>query len=212
MSLLDQVHEFEQQIVERLRELEPLIGEYNQLRQLAERLGVSYTPEPEGAAAATAPARRRGAAKKRATRRSAKPRGARRTPAKSANATPAAGPSSARSARKTTAPAKATRRTSSRAKTSARRSQDSKPTGVRPGQRTEDVLRVVGEQPGITVREIGGRLGVDATGLYRVANKLTGEGRLRKDGTKLYAVASSPAAQPDTAAESAQPDGANADA
>jgi hypothetical protein len=52
------------------------------------------------------------------------------------------------------------------------------------------------------VREIGERLGVDATGLYRVANKLTADGRLRKDGTRLYVVESDAAAQPNGAAES----------
>ena len=48
------------------------------------------------------------------------------------------------------------------------------------------MLRLAGEKPGITVREIGERLGVDATGLYRVAKRLTDAGRLRKDGPRLY--------------------------
>jgi DNA-binding Lrp family transcriptional regulator len=60
------------------------------------------------------------------------------------------------------------------------------------------VLRLVAENAGITVRELGARLGVDATGLYRVVNRLTGEGRLRKEDTRLYAV-ETPAAP--TAAE-----------
>jgi len=47
------------------------------------------------------------------------------------------------------------------------------------------VLRLVGENPGITVREIGERLGVDATGLYRVVKQLTDEGRVRKEGVRL---------------------------
>src|SRR4051794_36742142 len=189
MSLLDQVHELEGQLVERLNELEPLIGEYNQLRELAERLGVSYTP-PAGdtGAAAAVP---RGTARKSARRRSAaKPRGAKRTSTKRAakptSPTRPAGTTSTRSARAT--PAKATPPTSSAAKPTARRGSARKAAGTRPGQRSGDVLRVVGEQPGIRVREIGERLGVDATGLYRVANKLTAEGRLRKDGTKLYVI------------------------
>jgi DNA-binding IclR family transcriptional regulator len=66
------------------------------------------------------------------------------------------------------------------------------------------VLRVVSEHPGISVREIGERLGVDATGLYRVTNKLTADGRLRKNGTQLYAVESEAAAHTDTAIRSAR--------
>jgi hypothetical protein len=206
MSLLDQARQLEGQVVERLKELEPLIAEYNQLRQLAERLGVSYTPPEEGTGAA-APAAR-GTAKKSARRRSAaKPRGAKRTSTKPADkrTTPTrpAGTTPTRSARKTTTSAKATPPTSSAAKPTGRRSAR-KAAGTRPGQRSEDVLRLVGEQPGISVREIGERLGVDATGLYRVANKHTADGRLRKDGTKLYIIQAGDAGQTTTAAEPAQ--------
>ena len=55
MSLLDQVHKLEQQVVDRLKELEPLTREYEQLRKVAERLGVKYSPgsaEDDGAATA----------------------------------------------------------------------------------------------------------------------------------------------------------------
>src|SRR3954452_17970165 len=191
MSLLDEVRKFEHQVIERLKQLEPLIGEYNQLRRLAQRLGVSYTP-PDPAAPATDVPGRKSAAKKSkpAGRAAAKPRRApaksaakraSRTRAAAAGATQSAGPpSTAKKAVETVNPAKKR----------ARRSPRRKATAARPGRRTEDVLRAVGEQPGISVREIGERLGVDATGLYRVANKLTAAGRLRKDGTRLYAVES----------------------
>src|SRR3954454_22742542 len=46
MSLLDQVRKLEQQVVDRLKELEPLTREYEQLRKLAERLGMKYSPKP----------------------------------------------------------------------------------------------------------------------------------------------------------------------
>jgi DNA-binding Lrp family transcriptional regulator len=55
------------------------------------------------------------------------------------------------------------------------------------------VLRLVAERPGITVREIGAQLGVDATGLYRVVNRLTVDGRIRKDGTGLHPIETAPA-------------------
>jgi len=216
MSLLDQVRQYEQQVVERLKELEPLIGEYTQLRKLAQRLGVSYTPPEENEAATGAPARRTSAGKKRTpTRRSAaKTRSARTAAAKSAAKRPsrtrAAGSTGARSAGTATTAAK-TAATGTPAKASTRRSRGRKAASARPGQRTEDVLRIVGEHPGITVREIGERLGVDATGLYRVANKLTADGRARKDGTRLYA-AEPAAGLPDTGLESAPGEDTNAGA
>jgi hypothetical protein len=218
MSLLDEVRKFEHQVVERLRELEPLIAEYNQLRKLAGRLGVSYTPPQEDTAASTAPAGRTSAAKqsKPARRSAAKPRSARRKPARSAakraSPTSAAGAGATQPAGTATAAAKAVPAKATSAKQSARRRRGRKAAAARPGQRIQDVLRVVGEQPGSSVREIGEQLGVDATGLYRVANKLTADGRLRKDGTRLYVVESGAAAQPQTVAESASPDGANAGA
>jgi hypothetical protein len=48
MSLIDEAHGVRQRIAERLRELEPLVAEYNQLRQLAADMGV---PDGEPAAA-----------------------------------------------------------------------------------------------------------------------------------------------------------------
>ena len=55
MSVLDQVRKLEQQVVDRLEELEPLTREYEQLRKVAERLGVKYSPrsaKDDGAATA----------------------------------------------------------------------------------------------------------------------------------------------------------------
>jgi DNA-binding Lrp family transcriptional regulator len=67
------------------------------------------------------------------------------------------------------------------------------------------VLRLVTGHPGITVREIGERLGVDATGLYRVVKRLTDDGRVRKDGTRLHPIepATTSAPAPGRAAASA---------
>lgn len=54
-----------------------------------------------------------------------------------------------------------------------------------PGQREQDVLRLVGERPGVTVRELAAELEVDATGLYGIVRRLEGKGQLSKDGTQL---------------------------
>jgi transposase-like protein len=52
-------------------------------------------------------------------------------------------------------------------------------------RRRDDVLRLVKDHPGTTVSEIGQRLGVDPTGLYRVVNKLQTEGAITRDAGKL---------------------------
>lgn len=53
------------------------------------------------------------------------------------------------------------------------------------GSRSEDVMQLVKQRPGITVAELGKALGVNATGLYRVVRELEGAGKVRKDGRNL---------------------------
>jgi hypothetical protein len=210
MSLLDQVRKLEQQVMDRLKELEPLTREYEQLRKVAERLGLKYSPgsaEAGEEAARSATARRAGkrsGASKPAARKPAKPRAA-RTPGGARAAKPAA---KSRGTRSTTArPAAVTAeatgtsgtaapaRTPKRAATSGQRT-GGRRAAARPGQRHDDVMRLVGENPGITVRDIGERLGVDSTGLYRVVKRLTDEGRVRKDGPRLHPVEPATASAP----------------
>ncbi len=45
MSVLEQMAEFERSIVERLRELAPLVREYQELQSVAERLGLDPGPD-----------------------------------------------------------------------------------------------------------------------------------------------------------------------
>jgi Winged helix-turn-helix DNA-binding len=205
MSLLDQVRKLEQQVVERLKELEPLTREYEQLRKVAERLGVKYTPGSAESRADAKPSKtaRRGGT--RAARGAAKTQPA-RSPARARTATPAVKPRGKRSTTSKRAASTADATGASGTATPARRAKRDSSGGqraggrraatARPGQRHGDVLRLVGENPGITVREIGERLGVDATGLYRVVKRLTEEGRLRKDGPRLHPVESPTASPP----------------
>jgi hypothetical protein len=213
MSLLDQVRKLEQQVVGRLRELEPLTREYEQLRKVAERLGVRYTPTATddetdrppatattGAAKARAkPRAARTTAKARTTRSSGKSAAKRATKPRTAKSRGGRGARADKPAtgdRATATPA------SQGAATGGGRSRDGR-SAARPGEREAQVLRVVGESPGITVREIGERIGVDPTGLYRVTKKLTAEGRLRKDGTRLHATTSDASAPVQAPAASA---------
>jgi DNA-binding NarL/FixJ family response regulator len=55
----------------------------------------------------------------------------------------------------------------------------------RTSRRQQDVLRLVTQRPGITVREIAKELGVDATGLYRPVHKLEQDGAIIKRGVAL---------------------------
>lgn len=72
MSLMDDVRGFEQRIVKRLEELRPLVEEYEQLRQLAERLELPTEPTPQTSPKSTG---------RRAARRSVKRPRSRRGPA-----------------------------------------------------------------------------------------------------------------------------------
>jgi hypothetical protein len=208
MSLLDQVRKLEQEVVDRLKELEPLTREYEQLRKVADRLGLKYSPgtaETDRKAKLSPGRGARAGAGKRAARKPARTR-VRASAARARAARPAAKPRETRSstgqrpagATKTTGAGKTT--APSRKRKGGQRSSGRR-ASARPGQRHDDVLRLVGESPGITVREIGERLGVDATGLYRVVNRLTDEGRMRKDGPRLHPVDS--AATSSAAAEAA---------
>jgi hypothetical protein len=207
MSLLDEVRKLEGDVVARLKELEPLMREYEQLRALAERLGVEYAPEAATASErgqrSPATSRQRAAAKKKTATRAA---GKRQAAAKrrTAGGKPRTGDTGARRSPRTSradAAAAAAAPGAAKATTGTRRAGARRRGATRPGQRIEDVLRVVTANPGISVREVGAQLGVDATGLYRVANKLTEEGRVRKDGTKLYAVESGSAVPASQAAD-----------
>jgi ribosomal protein S25 len=175
MSVLDQLRDLERQVVSRLRELEPLVSEYEQLRAAAERLGVKYNPR-SGAddAHQPAPDRRRRAA--RATPRS-NAGGAVSGPHASASGS---GERAGRAGRGPTRSVKSTGTATSRRAGRRRRAP------AAPGERHEQVLGLVTERPGITVAQIAERLGIDATGLYRVVRQLTETGQVRKDGPQLY--------------------------
>jgi CRP-like cAMP-binding protein len=77
-------------------------------------------------------------------------------------------------------------------------------SGAQPDRSTQ-LLAVVNSQPGVTVREVASRLGVDPTSLYRIVRRLEADGALQKRGRELV-----PAGSPDTpAAPSSSGDAAN---
>jgi hypothetical protein len=175
MSVLEELRRVEQQVLGRLRELRPLVGEYEELRQVAQRLGLQVDESEAGDV--TKPrgdGRQAGAAKRSST---AKRASAKRRTARSASRSAAGGSS-------------------------------------RPPARVDrdaDVLRVVQERPGVTVREVAEALGVDASGLYRPVRRLQERGQISKDGPRLRpqqtAESSDPQDQAAEAGEDGQPGG-----
>ena len=131
-AVLDKFKQAQDDILARMRELEPLVAEYEELKRIAESLQLNP---------ASAPTRSRAA-----------------KPASSGRA---------RSQRRT-----AQRRTA-------------RPRRAASGGRREDILRLVGENPGITINQLGKQLGVDPTGLYRPVRALVAEGRIDKQGPSL---------------------------
>jgi hypothetical protein len=65
MAVLDQLKDLENQVAGRLAELEPLVAEYHELQQVAERLGIK--PRAAASAPAAATTTRRRAARRKST-------------------------------------------------------------------------------------------------------------------------------------------------
>ena len=169
VSVLDQFRTAEEQVAKRLRELKPLVAEYHELEQVAQRLGLNVSDDAPAPGTrpptSTKRARRRRHAAKRATRSAAPKRdgsangGTTKASVAATQARPARSPQSAAG--------------------------ESRNGSSRTSRRQQDVLRLVKQRPGITVSEIAKELGVDATGLYRPVHKLEQDGAIVKRGLAL---------------------------
>jgi hypothetical protein len=167
-SVLDQFRTAEQRVAERLRELEPLVEEYRELEQVAQRLGLDRSrraPAPDKQRPAP-PARTQGR-RRRPKTKTGSARSTREAGGRSGTAKASAAPTSARAVRR------------------SRSVGDKGRPGVDGRSRQQDVLHLVNQHPGITVREIARALGVDATGLYRPVHKLEQQGVISKRGAAL---------------------------
>jgi outer membrane biosynthesis protein TonB len=180
VTVLDDLRLMEERIAARIAELEPLVQEYNELQQIAERLGI------DRARAAAA------AAKKAAAKPKAEPK-----PVPAAKAAPATPKPVAEPKAKAAAKPKAKPKSPAKRKPAAKR-RAAKGAAVRrqPGgtqkagaERREHMLDLIRERPGITVPELSEALEVDAPSLYRVVRKLQSDGIVAKDGKSLKLVA-----------------------
>src|SRR3954449_3473078 len=98
MTVLDQVRKLEREVIDRLQELEPLIREYEELREIAQRLELEYTPGSAASASAAS------AGKATTSRRN---RGAKRANAKATRTRPSARKSAVKPRRRRAAGKKA---------------------------------------------------------------------------------------------------------
>jgi MarR family len=169
VSVLDQFRTAEEQVAKRLRELKPLVAEYQELEQVAQRLGLSLKDDAPAAGeqrpvSAKAARRRRRASTTKAS------------PAVSGDASDDGGTTKASGA---ATPPRRMRSPQGSANTPRR------PGSNRTSRRQQDILRLVNQRPGITVSQIAKELGIDATGLYRPVHKLEQAGAITKRGVAL---------------------------
>jgi DNA-binding NtrC family response regulator len=142
-----------------------LVAEYRELEEVAERLGIKADAETVPATTSQA-------------------QGARRRARAGAGRKPTA-PTRKRASRTTGASHRAHARSPRSGRTPASNATRQADTRVNGGQRQQQVLELVKQRPGITVREVGQQLGVDPTSLYRVVRKLEQESKVKKQGPEL---------------------------
>jgi ribosomal protein S25 len=168
----DFLDEKRREITERLKELKPLVDEFNRLEAAATALASALGSAASEAAGAVV--RRRGPGRPRGStsRRAATVTAPNEPEVKAAKAEPA----------KARAPkAKAARKPAGRP--AKRRAGRRKGSGTRAAQ----ALSFVQGQPGITIPELAAKMGINQNYLYRVLPGLEKEGKIRKEGRGWHA-------------------------
>ncbi len=160
--MTDFLDEKRQEITARLKELKPLVQEYQRLEAAASAL------EGVGGASATA-ARSTAAPAAAAAAAPAKKAGGRRGPGR---------PKGSKTAKKAAAPAATA--TAAPAKRGGPRRKAGRRKGS--GTRAAQALSFVQQQPGITIPELAARMGIKQNYLYRVLPSLEEEGKVAKQG------------------------------
>ena len=170
-DFLEQTHK---EITKRLKELKPVVDEFNRLEAAAEALAGAVGSAASGAAsvAVATVTRRRGRGRRRGSS----------TRKKAAKAAAAAAP-------KVPAP-KVERKKPGRPKGSGKKVGRPKARrGGRPkgsGKRATQALSLVRGQPGITIPELAVKMGIKQNYLYRVLPGLEQGGKLEKKGRGWY--------------------------
>ncbi len=147
-----------------------MLDEYAELEKAAERLGIA-SDDTAKASGRRAGSSRRSAGK---TRRAA----AAKTPEVTPEAKTPAAPKAANSGARAKAEPKSSRRTAAK--------KIRQPGTARSGGRAEQVAALVGQRPGMSVKELGAEVGVNPTSLYSVIKRLERDGKLTKRGRELH--------------------------
>jgi hypothetical protein len=166
------------EITNRLKELKPVVDEFNRLEAAVEALaGVIGSAASEASAVAVATVtRRRGPGRTRGSS----------TRKKAAKATAAAAPGAA--APEAAAPT-VERKGPGRPKGSGKKVERPKGKAGRPkggGKRATEAVSLVRAQPGITIPELAVKMGIKQNYLYKVLPGLEKEGKLEKKGRGWY--------------------------
>jgi len=177
-----------QEITNRLKELKPLVDEFNRLEDAASALAKvigSAASEATSAAAATVTRRRRGRPRGSGSAK----RASKATPVAAAAAAPAATPVQAPRKKRGRPPGrkKVGRPPGSGKKVGRPASKVGRPKGrggrrKGSGTRAVEALSLVQGAPGITIPELATKMGIKQNYLYRVLPGLEQEGKLEKKG------------------------------
>ena len=168
--MTDFLEEKHKQITDRLKELKPAVDEYSRLEAAASALAKLGGSAP--AATTNSAPRRRGPGR---PRRSAKAVRSEAAPAASPVVAPAATPVKAARKKPGRPGRKKVGRPAGRPKGRVGRRKGS-------GTRALEALSFVQGQPGITIPELAGKMGIKQNYLYRVLPGLEKEGKLEKKG------------------------------
>lgn len=184
MSVLSEFQTLEARVTKRIKELQNNLAELDELKQVAERLGIAVDGLADGSVGGSArrrapkrPGRRRATSAKTATTKAS----GRRARAGSRSASARNG----RTGKSGSATAKRARGASAR-KVGTSKSTPAPPRGARKRLTRKDrIVEILARRPGMTVAELGRAMQVEPTGLYPVVKQLQAERRVKKDGRKL---------------------------
>ena len=181
----DFLDERRKEITNRLKELKPVVDEFNRLEAAVEALaGVIGSAASEAGAAATAVVtRRRGPGRQRGSGKRSRKAARAGTAAVTADAAPAVAerkkPGRPKGSGKKVSPPAGSGKKVGRPKGKAGR-----PKGG--GKRATEALSLVRGQPGMTIPELAVKMGIKQNYLYKVLPGLEKEGKLEKKGRGWY--------------------------
>jgi len=187
----DFLHEKHQEITDRLKELQPVVDEYNHLKNaasaLAEVIGSAASEATSAVAATVTHRRRRGRPRGSGSAK----RASKAAPVAAAAAAPAVTPVQASRKKRGRPPGRPKKVGRPQTKKVGRPSGRPKARGGRPkggGMRAAQALSLMQAQPGVTIPELAAKMDIKENYLYRVLPGLQQEGKIRKEGRGWFPI------------------------